>query len=191
MEEIQMNLFGNDNIEELKQELKNLRKEIEYHNRLYYEQDEPEISDYEYDKLTQRLKKIEAEHPELIEKNSPTQKVGGKTKNIFTQVTHDVQMQSLQDVFSLDDVSAFVKKAKEEFGDEISFSVETKIDGLSISLEYENGILVRGSTRGDGFVGEDVTQNVLMIKDIPQKLKNPDTIEVRGEVYLPRKELIK
>lgn len=194
MEDLQMNIFGNDNneeIEKLKEELKKLREEIEYHNKLYYEQDEPEISDYEYDKLTQRLKKIEAEHPELVTKTSPTQKVGGKTKNIFTQVTHDVQMQSLQDVFSLEDVSAFVKRAKEEFGEKIKFSVETKIDGLSISLEYENGVLVRGSTRGDGFVGEDVTPNVLMIKDIPQKLKNPDTIEVRGEVYLPRKEFDK
>lgn len=194
MEDLQMNLFGNDNnedIEKLKKELKKLREEIEYHNKLYYEQDEPEISDYEYDKLTQRLRKIETEHPELVIKTSPTQKVGGKTKNIFTQVTHDVQMQSLQDVFSLEDVSAFVQKAKEEFGEDIKFSVETKIDGLSISLEYEEGILVRGSTRGDGFVGEDVTPNVLMIKDIPQKLKNPDTIEVRGEVYLPRKEFEK
>ena len=176
-----------EDLKALKKELEELRKTIEYHNKLYYEMDEPEISDYEYDQLTQRLRKIETEHPELITSNSPSQKVGGKNKNIFTQVNHEVQMQSLQDVFTLEDVEDFVIKAKEEYGD-IDFSVETKIDGLSISLEYENGKLVRGSTRGDGFVGEDVTQNVKMIECIPQQLSSDDTIEVRGEVYLPRKE---
>lgn len=188
----QINFFENkSNNENIKEELEKLRKEIEYHNKLYYEKDEPEISDYEYDKLTQRLREIEREHPELITKNSPTQKVGGKTKNIFTQVVHDVQMQSLQDVFSLQDVEEFVDKVKDEFQDKTQFCVETKIDGLSISLEYENGILARGSTRGDGFVGEDVTENIKMIKDIPTKLTTNDTIEVRGEVYLPRKEFEK
>ena len=186
----QINLFDS-NIDDVKKELEKLRKEIEYHNKLYYEQDSPEISDYEYDKLTQRLKQIEKEHPELITKNSPTQKVGGRTKNIFTQVTHDVQMQSLQDVFSLEEVEEFVDKVKEEYGDRTDFCVETKIDGLSVSLEYENGVLKRGSTRGDGFVGEDVTQNIMQIKDIPYRLKSNDTIEVRGEVFLPRKEFEK
>lgn len=192
MDSEQINFFSNENDNKnIKEELEKLRKEIEYHNKLYYEKDEPEISDYEYDKLTQRLREIEREHPELITKNSPTQKVGGKTKNIFTQVVHDVQMQSLQDVFSLDDVEAFVDKVKDEFGDNTEFCVETKIDGLSVSLEYENGLLVRGSTRGDGFVGEDVTENIKMIKDIPTELTTNDTIEVRGEVYLPRKEFEK
>ena len=189
MKEEQISFFKIDNNEnDIKKELDKLRKEIEYHNKLYYEQDEPEISDYEYDKLTQRLRQLEKEHPELVTKNSPSQVVGGKTKNIFTQVVHDVQMQSLQDVFSLEDVEEFVDKVKEEFGEKTDFCVETKIDGLSVSLEYENGILVRGSTRGDGFVGEDVTPNIKMIKDIPQRLNTDDTIEVRGEVYLPRKE---
>ena len=192
MNEEQMNLFEidtkNNNV---KEEIEKLRKEIEYHNKLYYEQDEPEISDYEYDKLTQRLKKLEKEHPELIVKSSPTQKIGGKTKNIFTQVVHDVQMQSLQDVFSLGEVEEFVDKVKDEYKDQTRFCVETKIDGLSVSLEYVDGVLVRGSTRGDGFVGEDVTQNIKMIKDIPQRLSSNDTIEVRGEVYLPRKEFEK
>ena len=192
MNEEQMNLFEidtkNNNV---KEEIEKLRKEIEYHNKLYYEQDEPEISDYEYDKLTQRLKKLEKEHPELIVKSSPTQKIGGKTKNIFTQVVHDVQMQSLQDVFSLEEVEEFVDKVKEEYKDQTRFCVETKIDGLSVSLEYVDGVLVRGSTRGDGFIGEDVTQNIKMIKDIPQRLSSNDTIEVRGEVYLPRKEFEK
>lgn len=192
MDNEQMDIFSTEeNIDKLKEELEQLRKEIEYHNKLYYEQDEPEISDYEYDKLTQRLRKIESEHPELINVNSPSQKVGGKNKNIFTQVNHEVQMQSLQDVFSLEDVESFVDKVIEEFGEKTEFCVETKIDGLSVSLEYENGILVRGSTRGDGFVGEDVTQNIKMIKDIPEKLNTNDTIEVRGEVYLPRKEFDK
>lgn len=186
----QMNFFDND-IDSLKKELEKLRKEIEHHNKLYYEQDNPEISDYEYDKLTQRLKQIEKEHPELVTKNSPTQKVGGKTKNIFTQVTHDIQMQSLQDVFSLEEVEEFVDKVKEEYGDRTDFCVETKIDGLSVSLEYVDGVLKRGSTRGDGFVGEDVTQNIMQIKDIPYRLKSGDTIEVRGEVYLSRKEFEK
>ena len=186
----QINFFDN-NIDAIKKELERLRKEIEYHNKLYYEQDNPEISDYEYDKLTQRLKQIEKEHPELITKNSPTQKIGGKTKNIFTQVTHNIQMQSLQDVFSLEEVEEFVDKVKEEYGDRTDFCVETKIDGLSVSLEYENGVLKRGSTRGDGFVGEDVTQNIMQIKDIPYRLKSNDTIEVRGEVFLPRKEFEK
>lgn len=190
MKEEQISFFeiDNNNENDIKKELDKLRKEIEYHNKLYYEQDEPEISDYEYDKLTQRLRQLEKEHPELVTKNSPSQVVGGKTKNIFTQVVHDVQMQSLQDVFSLEDVEGFVDKVKEEFGEKTDFCVETKIDGLSVSLEYENGILVRGSTRGDGFVGEDVTPNIKMIKDIPQRLNTDDTIEVRGEVYLPRKE---
>ena len=192
MNEEQMNLFEidtkNNNV---KEEIEKLRKEIEYHNKLYYEQDEPEISDYEYDKLTQRLKTLEKEHPELIVKSSPTQKIGGKTKNIFTQVVHDVQMQSLQDVFSLEEVEEFVDKVKEEYKDQTRFCVETKIDGLSVSLEYVDGVLVRGSTRGDGFIGEDVTQNIKMIKDIPQRLSSNDTIEVRGEVYLPRKEFEK
>lgn len=192
MKEEQINLFEIDNNKNnIKEEIEKLRKKIEYHNKLYYEQDEPEISDYEYDKLTQRLKKLEKENPELIVNSSPTQKIGGKTKNIFTQVVHDVQMQSLQDVFSLEEVEEFVDKVKEEYKDQTKFCVETKIDGLSVSLEYKDGVLVRGSTRGDGFVGEDVTPNIKMIKDVPQKLTTPDTIEVRGEVYLPRKEFEK
>ena len=150
MNEEQINFFGNEeDIEQIKKELKELRKKIEYHNKLYYEQDKPEISDYEYDKLTQRLRKIEKEHPELITKDSPSQKVGGKVNSMFSAVTHDVQMQSLQDVFSLADVEEFVTKVQEEYKDKTDFCVETKIDGLSISLEYENGVLVRGSTRGD------------------------------------------
>ena len=184
----QLDLFESKKDEDIEKKLKELREKIEYHNKRYYEDDKPEITDYEYDLLTQELKKIEKEHPELIISDSPTQKVGGKTKNIFSQVTHEVQMQSLQDVFNFDDVKEFIDKVIDEFGKDTEFVVETKIDGLSVSLEYVDGVLVRGSTRGDGYVGEDVTENIKMIKSIPQKLTSNETVEVRGEVYLPRSE---
>ena len=184
----QLSLFGNDNKEEILKEIKSLRKQIEYYNKKYHEEDISEISDYAYDRLTSRLKKLEKENPEFIEVSSPTKKIGGNTKKIFTQVIHDVKMQSLQDVFSFEEVEEFVNKVMEEYGKDTEFVVETKIDGLSVSLEYEEGMLVRGSTRGDGSVGEDVTQNVKMIKSIPSNLKSKETVEVRGEVYLPRKE---
>ena len=185
MESEQLSLFSSDGI---KEEIEKLRKEIEYHNKRYYDDDNPEISDYEYDKLSLKLRKLEKEHPEYALDSSPTKKVGGHVKNIFSQVKHDVQMQSLQDVFSYDDVKDFVRKMQEEYGKDIQFTVETKIDGLSVSLEYEKGKLIRGSTRGDGFVGEDVTENLKMVDGIPEFLTTDDTFEVRGEVYLPRKE---
>lgn len=185
----QIDLFaGVDNTKEIEEEMKRLVKQVNYYNKKYYEEDVTEISDYAYDKLSVRLRELEAKYPHLKQKDSPTSRVGGKTKKIFTEVVHEVQMQSLQDVFSFADVEAFVDKVCDEFGKDTEFVVETKIDGLSVSLEYENGILVRGSTRGDGFVGEDVTQNIMMIKDIPHRLSSNDTVEIRGEVYLPRKE---
>ena len=184
MEKEQLSLFNYG----IKEEIEKLRKELEYHNKKYYDEDNPEISDFEYDKLSLRLRKLEKEYPEYANENSPTKKVGGHSKNIFSQVKHDVQMQSLQDVFSYDDVGEFVLKMQEEYGENIEFTVETKIDGLSVSLEYENGVLVKGSTRGDGFVGEDVTENLKMVNGIPEKLFTKETFEVRGEVYLPRKE---
>ena len=177
-----------DELMSIKDEIEKLRDEIRYHNKRYYDDDDPEISDYEYDMLNQKLKNYEKDYPEFITKDSPTQKVGGHSKNIFSQVTHDVQMQSLQDVFSFEDVEDFVKKMQDEYGENIEFTVETKIDGLSVSLEYENGRFVRGSTRGDGFVGEDVTENLKVVHGIPEKLNTNDSFEVRGEVYLPRKE---
>lgn len=185
----QIDLFaGEDNISKIEEEMKRLVKQVNYYNKKYYEEDITEISDYAYDKLSVRLRELEAKYPKLKQKDSPTSRVGGKTKKIFTEVVHEVQMQSLQDVFSFADVETFVDKVCDEFGKDTEFVVETKIDGLSVSLEYENGILVRGSTRGDGFVGEDVTQNIMMIKDIPHRLSSNDTVEIRGEVYLPRKE---
>ena len=156
---LQMDFFEPSNDEERKKvidEMQLLIKQINYYNKKYYEEDENEISDYAYDKLTVRLRELEAKYPDLKQKDSPTTKVGGKTKKIFEEVTHNVQMQSLQDVFSFEEVEDFVDKVCEEFGKDTEFVVETKIDGLSVSLEYENGILVRGSTRGDGFVGEDI-----------------------------------
>ncbi|MDD2376824.1 MAG: NAD-dependent DNA ligase LigA [Clostridia bacterium] len=165
-----------------------LRKEIKNNNIAYHIHDKPLISDFEYDKLTQELRKLEMKYPESITLDSPTQNIGGEKKDIFSDVKHEVPMQSLQDVFNFEDVLSFTNKIRKEYGKEIEFVVETKIDGLSVSLEYEEGKLVRGSTRGDGLVGEDVTANILCIKSIPDLLPVNDTIEVRGEVYLPRSE---
>ena len=166
--------------------VKELSELLEKYTYQYYVLDAPEVSDYEFDMLMQELKGLESEFPELIRPESPTQRVGGVASSKFPKVAHAVQMASLQDVFSFEQVEAFVTRCREELGD-VVFSVEPKIDGLSVSLEYEEGVLVRGSTRGDGFTGEDVTANIRTIRSIPLKLKNaPEFIEVRGEVYMPR-----
>ncbi|SEK71642.1 DNA ligase (NAD+) [Ruminococcus sp. YRD2003] len=152
----------------------------------YYVLDDPEVSDYEFDMLMQELKAIEAEFPELVSPSSPTQRVGGMASGKFAKVEHAVQMASLQDVFSLEQVDAFVERCNEQLTSP-EYSVEPKIDGLSVSLEYTDGVLTRGSTRGDGFVGEDVTANIRTIRSIPLRLKDaPEFLEVRGEVYMPR-----
>lgn len=164
---------------------------INYHSRKYYIEDNPEIEDYEYDALMNELKELEREYPDLISSSSPTQRVGGEPVEGFKKVTHSVQMGSLQDVFSFSSVEEFVKRISEEVSNP-EFTVEPKIDGLSVSLEYENGEFVRGSTRGDGFVGEDVTANLKTIGSIPLKLeKNVEFLEVRGEVYMPRSVFLK
>ena len=151
----------------------------------YYDLDAPTVEDYEYDALMHELKALEAEYPMLLAADSPTQRVQGVASGDFEKVTHSVQMASLQDVFSFGEVENFLTRVEEAVS-EPQFTVEPKIDGLSVSLEYENGILVRGSTRGDGFVGEDVTANLKTIRSIPLKLKNaPAFLEVRGEVYMP------
>lgn len=163
-----------------------LSAEIMRHNYNYYVLDDPEIDDFAYDALMRELKEIEAEYPELVTPDSPTQKVGGYALNTFAEVVHEVQMGSLQDVFSEDQVVSFAEKCREALGELPLFTVEPKIDGLSVSLEYENGVLVRGSTRGDGFVGEDVTANLMTIRSIPKRLDtNASLLEVRGEVYMP------
>ena len=197
----QLNLFGDQNkdtyntksmsLAEAKKEVVKLRKEIRYHSDLYYNNDSPEISDYEYDMLMNRLKDLERDFPSLLTKNSPTQIVGGTYSSSFEEVKHDVPMQSLQDVFSYDDVVEFVNRVTEEFGAETEFVVETKIDGLSVSLEYEHGKYVKGSTRGNGVIGEDVTENLRMLEEVPENLNDEVTIEVRGEVYLKREQFDK
>lgn len=163
-----------------------LRAVINYHSRKYYSDDSPEIEDYEYDTLMRELKEIEAEYPELISSDSPTQRVGGSADAQFTPVSHGVPMESLQDAFSIDEVIAFDSRVRETAPD-VTYIVEPKIDGLSVSLEYENGVFKRGSTRGDGLVGEDVSVNLLTISSIPHRLRSKlPFIELRGEVYMPR-----
>lgn len=151
----------------------------------YYVKDAPTVSDYEYDMLQNELKRLENEFPDLVFADSPTQRVGGMAENSFEKVQHTVQMGSLQDLFNEESMCEFISKIKDEYPD-AKFVVEPKIDGLSVSLEYENGIFKRGSTRGDGFIGEDVTENLKTIKSIPLKLREAvDHLEVRGEVYMP------
>ena len=161
-----------------------LTKIIEYHNNLYYNNDEPEISDYEYDMLLRELENLEAEYPELKRPDSPTNRVGGSAGEKFSPVTHAVPMESLHDSFSHDELRDFDRRVREAAGS-VKYVVEPKFDGLSVSCEYRNGVFTRGSTRGDGTTGEDVTDNLMTIKSLPKRLKNaPESIEVRGEVYM-------
>lgn len=176
------------NIEE---RINRLRKEISYHSKRYYENDAPEISDFEYDKMFEELKRLEAENPELYSESSPTQRVGGKALDKFEKVKHDVKMASLTDVFDFDELRAFIRRVKLEVGEDTEFSVEPKIDGLSVSLKYENGILKIGATRGDGTTGEDVTANVKTIRSIPLELNEDASVTVRGEIYMPHKSFEK
>lgn len=172
--------------EKAQERAKELRDLLNYHSHKYYVEDNPEIGDYEYDMLQRELAAIEKEYPELITPDSPTQRVGGSVDGLFEPVTHAVPLESLQDAFSLDEVRAFDARVREIFPD-AEYVVEPKIDGLSVALEYENGVFVRGSTRGDGIVGEDVTANLRTVNSIPLRLKSDATIEVRGEVYMPKK----
>lgn len=168
-----------------------LRELINKYNYQYYVMDNPTIGDYEYDMLYRELENLEAEYPELVTPFSPTQRVGDKPLDEFEKVTHAVQMQSLQDVFSQAELFAFDQRVREAVGN-VEYVVERKIDGLSVSLLYENGEFVRGATRGDGFVGEDVTQNIRTIKSIPLKLKESlPLLEVRGEVYISKSDFEK
>ncbi len=158
-----------------------LRNILEYHSRKYYVEDNPEISDYEYDMLFRELEELEEKYPELKSENSPTMRVGGKALDKFEKVKHNVPMGSLTDVFSFDELEAFYNK-----NEKMMYSVEPKIDGLSVSLVYENGQFVLGATRGDGLVGENVTLNLKTIKSIPLTIDYKGRLEVRGEVYMPR-----
>ena len=180
-------------VEEAKKQIESLRESLDENSKRYYVYDNPAISDYEYDSKMNELKKLEKEFPELITANSPTQRVGGAVLAGFTTVVHEVKMESLQDVFSLSEVKDFARRVENAIGSSaVEYVVEHKIDGLSVSLEYEDGQFTRGSTRGDGNVGEDVTTNLRTIKSIPLFIKNaPHFLEVRGEVYISKKEFEK
>ena len=170
--------------EEAQKLLEELREQVRYHSRKYYTEDDPEISDREYDMLYRRLEDLEAQFPELVTADSPTQKVGGAVYNTFAPVVHQVPLESLHDSFSEEELLAFDRRVREAVGP-VEYVVEPKFDGLSVALEYENGRFVRGSTRGDGVTGEDVTENIRTIASVPKTLKEPvPFLEVRGEVYM-------
>lgn len=172
-------------LEQAQKRVEELRAVIEKNNRLYYDQDAPELEDYQYDALTRELRELEAAFPQLVSETSPTQHVGGTASSRFAKVTHAVKMESLLDAFSYEELRDFDRRVRDA-GIQPEYVVEIKIDGLSCSLEYENGTLVRASTRGDGLVGEDVTANVMAIRRVPKQLKDaPEYLEVRGEVYMP------
>ena len=176
--------------EQLKERAEYLREKINLNNYKYYVEDNPDIDDYDYDLLLRELEELETEHPEFITTDSPTQRIGGKAVNLFTEVRHIVTMESLQDVFSKGEVLTFDERIFTAVG-RTSYVVEPKIDGLSVSLEYENGVFVRGSTRGDGEIGEDVTANIRTVRSIPLKLRRAiPFIEVRGEVYMPHSSFL-
>lgn len=173
-----------------------LRELLNFHSHRYYVEDNPEISDYDYDKLYHELVALEEKNPQLVTSDSPTQRVGGQAEDAFTKVIHEVKMESLTDVFSIGELYDFDRRIKDSLnGETFEYIVEKKIDGLSVSLEYENGLFVRGSTRGDGITGEDVTQNLKTIRSIPLKLTLPDGLilpflEVRGEVFMSKKDFV-
>lgn len=174
------------NFEKAKQRAEELRGILQYHSHKYYVEDSPEIDDYEYDMLLRELSGIEEEYPDLVTPDSPTQRVGGEAVSSFTEVRHAVPMESLQDAFSFKEIKDFEERVRETI-EHPAYCIEPKIDGLSVSLEYENGMFMRGSTRGDGTVGEDVTENLRTIPSIPLKLTEPlEYLEVRGEVYMPK-----
>lgn len=172
---------------DVQNEILRLRRELEYHNKLYYVLDAPVISDYEYDMMMQHLKALEAEHPELITPDSPTQRVGGQALSQFEPVHHQVPLESLTDVFSHEELFAFGDRMDSLLSDAHDYVVEPKIDGLSMSLEYENGVFVRGATRGDGVTGENVTENLRTVRSLPLHIENaPERLIVRGEVYMSK-----
>ena len=169
------------------QEIQVLRQALEQANYEYYVLDAPSMSDYEFDHKLRRLEELEAAHPELVTPDSPTQRVGGKVADGFDEVVHRVPLESLQDVFSLEELGEFDQRVREALPDGVEYDVEPKVDGLSVALEYENGVFVRGATRGDGLVGEDVTENLKTIRSIPLRLPEAlPALIVRGEVFMPR-----
>lgn len=186
-DKIKLILFIGDSMTEIEKKIEELRKTLRYHSDRYYNDDAPEIEDYEYDMMMRELKELEEKYPEYDAPDSPTKKVGGVADNSFESVTHSVRMESLQDAFSKDELREFSNRVEDTVSN-VNYVVEPKIDGLSVSLEYRDGVFLRGSTRGNGDVGEDVSGNLRVIHNIPLKLnKSIPYIEVRGEVYMPKK----
>lgn len=186
-DKIKVILFIGDSMTEIEKKIEELRKTLRYHSDRYYNDDAPEIEDYEYDMMMRELKELEEKYPEYDAPDSPTKKVGGVADNSFESVAHLVRMESLQDAFSKDELREFSNRVEDTVSD-VNYVVEPKIDGLSVSLEYRDGVFLRGSTRGNGDVGEDVSGNLRVIHNIPLKLnKSIPYIEVRGEVYMPKK----
>ena len=174
---------------EAKKLIDELTEKLNYYSNKYYMDDSPEISDYEYDMLQRQLKELELQYPQYAHADSPTSRVGGGVEQrLFTPVEHRVKMESLQDVFNFDELRSFLSKLDL---DKTELSVEPKIDGLSVSLEYRDGLFFRGSTRGDGVTGEDVTANLLQIKSVPKAIKFMGELEVRGEVYMPKESFLR
>lgn len=176
------------NKKEAKKRIDELNKLTKYYAEKYYDDDEPEVSDFEYDMLMLELRNLEKEFPEFITKESLTQHVGGNVKEGFEKIEHEVPLQSLLDIFDFEDLYAFDDRVQKTLETKPEYVVETKIDGLSVALEYINGIFVRGATRGNGLVGEDITENLKTVKSIPKKLKEDINIIVRGEVFIGKKE---
>lgn len=174
-------------IKTAEQRIKELSETLKYHNRKYYIEDSPEIEDFEYDAMLRELENLEAEFPQFKKEDSPTQMVGGAASKLFSSVVHTVKMESLQDVFNFRELRDFTQRIDNS---KTAFSVEPKIDGLSVSLEYRDGLFFRGSTRGDGEVGEDVTANLLQIESIPKAINFLGELEVRGEVYMPKESFL-
>ena len=186
-DKIKLILFIGDSMTEIEKKIEELRKTLRYHSDKYYNDDAPEIEDYEYDMMMRELKELEEKYPEYDAPDSPTKKVGCVADNSFESVAHSVRMESLQDAFSKDELREFTSRVEDTASD-VNYVVEPKIDGLSVSLEYRDGVFLRGSTRGNGDVGEDVSGNLRVIHNIPLKLnKSIPYIEVRGEVYMPKK----
>ena len=176
---------------DVKQEIEQLRAALNEAGYEYYVLDRPTMSDYDYDHRLRRLEELEKAYPEYITPDSPTQRVGGEAVSGFEEVRHRVPLESLQDVFSMEELSDFDQRVHESVGD-VEYTVEPKVDGLSVALEYRDGLFVRGATRGDGLVGEDVTENLRTIASIPLRLTEPvEYLEVRGEVYMPVKSFEK
>jgi DNA ligase (NAD+) len=177
--------------EEASKKAATLRAQLTQYSYEYYAKDQPSVEDYVYDRLYQELEQLEAAYPELVTTDSPTQRVGGGILTGFEKITHDIPLYSLSDVFSKEEIMAFDARIKKAVGHEVSYCCELKIDGLSISLKYVDGLFVQGATRGDGTVGENITKNLRTVKSIPLRLKEPITIEVRGECYMPKASFVK